>query len=156
MSNLQKQNNELFKLVEDDARGNFLNDAIGREIIKNNMLSIHYENLCYSLADFVVKENKSAFWYFAYTNNNIPFMFFTEKPVKINTVYLDNEQVLPGVLAGLSISAQACSALAERFTDDLSDDKHDALIDRYHILLKDGRDMALTLGVTEEFYRHTN
>ena len=117
-----------------------------------------YENAVFSLADHLIKDYSGGFWEFCESSdqNTIPFLYYTEENIEINNVFLDNPVVLPGVLAGLSVSAQAIIWMLQRHSSKIDDTAHDILTDRYHALIELGYKIADQLDVSDTFFEHVD
>ena len=142
--------NICFKTLTDDARNDFLERHYGE------VLGLHYENACFHLADLLIKDYSGGFWHFAESPEGLPFMYFTTEDIEINNVFLDNPITLPGVLAGLSVSAQAIILMIQKEGLLINDSKHDELVDRYHDLIGFGYSLAKHYQVEELFFKHVD
>jgi len=115
------------------------------------------ENLLFDLARKTMPDYKSGYWEFAELGDaNLPLMFLrTEgKPVRMQTLFGDNEAVLPSELAGVALTMLVHLLIVQRADRyRLSDALHDQYLERYFELQRIGYSMAAACDHTEAFHR---
>jgi hypothetical protein len=144
----------LFAVVDEGERGALLQSLVDPDIVNGVKMTDLYTTQYLALRDLLVKSSTSTSLKYARTKNGAPFIFFTEAVVKIRSVDLENVVALPGVLAGLSLSAQTYLVVKDSLFHALNESQKDTLTHRYDVLMDEARSLAISLDVMPDFFRH--
>lgn len=107
------------------------------------------------------QELGTGYWEYATTHNGKPFAYLkvedTNNEVSMTTMHGYGEAHLSTELAGIVVSAVTIVQLVQAIADSPRfQDMAESLIDTYHDLLRDGREIARATGYSDAFFSLTD